>query len=54
MCSSYYKVVVFIDPLQGLYAILLGDTVYRNVAITHAAKRLMQLIYAIGNPASLI
>ncbi len=21
--SSYYKVVVFIDPLQGLYAILL-------------------------------
>ena len=22
-CSSYYKVVVFIDPLQGLYAILL-------------------------------
>ena len=25
--SSYYKVVVFIDPLQGLYAILFGDTV---------------------------
>ena len=24
---SYYKVVVIIDPLQGLYAILLGDTV---------------------------
>ena len=24
---SYYKVVVFIDPLQGLYAILFGDTV---------------------------
>ena len=25
--SSYYIVVVFIDPLQGLYAILFGDTV---------------------------
>jgi len=25
--SSYYIVVVFIDPLQGLYAILYGDTV---------------------------
>ena len=25
--SSYYKVVVFIVPLQGLYAILFGDTV---------------------------
>ena len=24
---SYYIVVVFIDPLQGLYAILFGDTV---------------------------
>ena len=24
---SYYKVVVFIVPLQGLYAILFGDTV---------------------------
>ena len=23
IASSYYKVVVFIDPLQGLYAILL-------------------------------
>lgn len=23
LMSSYYKVVVFIDPLQGLYAILL-------------------------------
>ena len=23
LCSSYYKVVLFIDPLQGLYAILL-------------------------------
>ena len=27
LSSSYYKVVVFIDPLQGLYAILFGDTV---------------------------
>ena len=25
--TSYYIVVVFIDPLQGLYAILFGDTV---------------------------
>ena len=27
LLSSYYKVVVFIVPLQGLYAILFGDTV---------------------------
>ena len=27
MIASYYIVVVFIDPLQGLYAILSGDTV---------------------------
>ena len=27
MTSSYYKVVVFIVPLQGLYAILFEDTV---------------------------
>ena len=27
LSSSYYIVVVFIDPLQGLYAILFGDTV---------------------------
>ena len=27
LATSYYKVVVFIVPLQGLYAILFGDTV---------------------------
>ena len=31
--SSYYMVVVFIDPLQGLYAILFGDTVALNSII---------------------
>ena len=39
--SSYYIVVVFIDPLQGLYAILFGDTVALNSIIFIQRRFLM-------------
>ena len=39
--SSYYIVVVFIDPLQGLYAILFGNTVALNSIIFIQRRFLM-------------
>ncbi len=44
---SYYKVVVFIVPLQGLYAILFEDTV--DCFITNSDREVSFKPFAISN-----